>query len=87
MNDEDITNSSRAVEEQTGISQETVKKALKMHPYKTEVLLKLHDHDFDRRMEFCVFMGREVVENLCIRTTTQASALRLIKDKKREFGL
>lgn len=57
------TSSLRTVAVQTGISHETVRKALKMHklhPYKMQILQELYDDDFDRRIEFCEFMSRQV---------------------------
>jgi len=59
------TNSLRSVAEQTGMSHETVRKALKIHkfhPYKMQILQELHEDDYDRRIEFC--------ENMCHRVNT-----------------
>lgn len=68
------TNSLRTVARLTGMSHETVRRALqlhKYHPYKMQILQELHEDDFDRRIEFCEIMSNLintraiVVSNIC----------------------
>lgn len=68
------TSSLRTVAEQTGMSHETVRKAMKMHkfhPYKMQILQEIYEDDFDRRIEFCEVMTHRVntipllLQNIC----------------------
>lgn len=64
----------RAVAEQTGISLETLRKALKInkvHPYKMQILQERLEDDFDSKIQFCECMYLQInairifLSNIC----------------------
>ncbi|KAL1516361.1 hypothetical protein ABEB36_000280 [Hypothenemus hampei] len=45
----------------TGLSRESIRKVLKLHKHKMQILHELHDEDPDRRIEFCEIMTNRII--------------------------